>query len=237
MDPHRGRQGSPRRRPRLRVSRFALAALAGFAGPATVAIAVFVLADAHGWFEAERHEPAAAAGPSRTKAGAGRAAAKGDAGPTAGTGGAETKAHAGPTAGTGRAAARQAGARAALDAAAVRDIARGQLRQADRELGACRHKAAAAQRECLRWPLAHLGMASRQNGLMLWTAGDRLPDGPCREVVLGGANAMRLAGQQADLLARSFLDPSVPIPERHRAGRRLITYLREQLSTRAWNAC
>jgi hypothetical protein len=219
MDPNRGRQGSPRRRPRLRVSSFALAALAGFAGPATVAIGALVLADAHGWFEAGRHGTAAAAG---TKAGAGRAA---------------TKAHVGPAAGTGRAATKQARARAALDAAAVRDIARGQLRQADRELGACRHKAAAAQRECLRWPLAHLGMASRQNGLMLWTAGDRLPDGPCREVVLGGANAMRLAGQQADLLARSFLDPSVSIPERHRAGRRLITYLREQLSTRAWKAC
>jgi hypothetical protein len=222
MDPHRGRQGSPRRRPRVRVSSFALAALAGFAGPATVAIAAFVLADAHGWFEAGRHEPAAAAGTSRTKAGAGRTA---------------TKAHAGPTSGTSRAATKQARARAAFDAAAVRDIARGQLRQADRELGACSHKAAAVQRECLRWPLAHLGMASRQNGLMLWTAGDRLPDGPCREVVLGGANAMRFAGQQADLLSRSFLDPSVPIPQRHRAGRRLITYLREQLSTRAWKAC
>jgi hypothetical protein len=218
MDPHRGRQGSPRGGRRLRVSSFALAALAGFAGPATVAIAAFVLADAHGWLEAERHEPTAAARRSATKA-------------EAGPGRPATKSRG------GRTVTRQAQARAAFDAAAVRDIARGQLRQADRELGACRHKSAAAKRECLRWPLAHLGMSSRQNGLMLWTAGDRLPDGPCREVVLGGANAMRLAGQQADLLSRSFLDPSVPIPERHRAGRRLITYLREQLSTRAWKAC
>jgi hypothetical protein len=221
MDPHRGRQGSPRGRRRLRVSSFALAALAGFAGPATVAIATFVLADARGWLEAERHEPAGARRPV-TEAGAA---------PAAGARRSATKARA------GRTATRQARARAAFDAAAVRDIARGQLRQADRELSACRHRSPAAQRECLRWPLAHLGMASRQNGLMLWTAGDRLPDGPCREVVLGGANAMRLAGQQADLLSRSFLDPSVPIPERHRAGRRLITYLREQLSTRAWKAC
>jgi hypothetical protein len=188
-----------------------LAALAGFAGPVMAGVVGFVMLDARAALTEDRGGPVH----ERTA----RARPPDEAGD--------------PRRSTGEAPPQ----RASTDAVAVRRIARRQLREAGRELATCRQRPAGRRRDCLRWPFAHLSMAGRTNAHILWAAGERLRSGPCRDVVLGGANAMRLVGHEADLLSRSFLEPSSPMAEHERTGRRLIVYLRRQLDASAWRTC
>jgi hypothetical protein len=128
----------------------------------------------------------------------------------------------------------------------MRTIAQGQLRDATGELRDCRkHRGPRSSmpttrwRDCVRWPFARLGAAGATNGRIMWTLADDLPDGRCRAMVAGGANAMRFVGQSANEISRALLGSGrrTLMQRGHDEGLRLIEYLREQLRARAWRTC
>lgn len=88
-------------------------------------------------------------------------------------------------------------------------------------------------RNCVRWPLAHVVIAGRVSGSMLYAIAERGGLGRCREQALGEASGLRLLGGQTDQLMRGLANSSPQaVAETARlftATRSLIGDLRRQL--------
>jgi hypothetical protein len=125
---------------------------------------------------------------------------------------------------------------------AVRHLARERMHLAQRRLGSCGAEGSpATTRACARDPLMTLAVEGRINASGLGALADGLPDGRCRDLTLGGRNALTLIGSEASLLVRRLTDTSrrgrLATTAQLLSVQRLVTTLTSFLGQPTWTAC